>query len=213
MIGSSKTIRRDLETIAELTPEGARVLDVGCGEGELLELLTQRRNARAHGLELSQAGVNASVARGLSVVQGDADRDLAFYPNDAFDLVVLSQTIQATRQPRHVLSELLRIGRRVIVSFPNFAHWRISLSLLAKGRMPRTRTLPFSWYDTPNIHQCTLTDFLEMTKELGVRVDRIVPFADGKPYPGLANAPAIANVFADEILLLLSRADEPPITA
>lgn len=200
-----KTIRRDLEIIAELTPEGARVLDVGCGEGELLELLSARRKARAHGLELSQAGVNASVARGLSVVQGDADRDLAFYPDDAFDLVVLSQTIQATRQPKRVLGELLRIGRQVIVSFPNFAHWRICVGLLATGRMPRSPSLPFSWYDTPNIHQCTLKDFLEMTEELGVRVDKLVPFAGGKPYPGLANAPAIANLFADEILLLISR--------
>src|SRR5262249_45178520 len=148
------SVRRDLEIIAELTPEGARVLDVGCGEGELLQLLSARRKARAHGLELSQAGVNASVARGLSVVQGDAARDLAFYPDDAFDLVVLSQTIQATHRPKRVLGELLRIGKQVIVSFPNFAHWRIRLGLLAGGRMPRSPSLPFAWYDTPNIHQC-----------------------------------------------------------
>ena len=203
--------RLDLEIIAELTPEGARVLDVGCGEGELLELLTQRRNARAHGLEISQAGVNASVARGLSVVQGDADKDLAFYPDDGFDLVVLSRTIQATRNPRHVLEELLRIGKRVIVSFPNFAHWRLSLTLIATGRMPRTQALPYSWYDTPNIHQCTLKDVLDLAHIIGARVDRVVPFSRGAPKPGLANAPWLANVLADEVLIVISRKDAPPL--
>jgi methionine biosynthesis protein MetW len=211
VIKSADAQRLDLEIIAELTPEGARVLDVGCGEGELLELLTQRRNARAHGLEISQAGVNASVARGLSVVQGDADKDLAFYPDDGFDLVVLSRTIQATRNPRHVLEELLRIGKRVIVSFPNFAHWRLSLTLIATGRMPRTQALPYSWYDTPNIHQCTLKDVLDLAHIIGARVDRVVPFSRGAPKPGLANAPWLANVLADEVLIVISRKDAPPL--
>lgn len=211
MIKSADAQRLDLEIIAELTPEGARVLDVGCGEGELLELLTQRRNARAHGMEISQAGVNASVARGLSVVQGDADRDLAFYPDDGFDLVVLSRTIQATRNPRHVLEELLRIGKRVIVSFPNFAHWRLSLMLFTTGRMPRTQALPYSWYDTPNIHQCTLKDVLDLAKDLNVRVDRVVPFVGGAPKPALANAPWVANILADEVLIVISRNDAPPL--
>lgn len=207
MIKSADAQRLDLEIIAELTPEGARVLDVGCGEGELLELLTARRKARAYGLEISQAGVNASVARGLSVVQGDADRDLAFYPDDGFDLVVLSRTIQATRNPRHVLEELLRIGKRVIVSFPNFAHWRLSLALFTTGRMPRTDALPYNWYDTPNIHQCTLKDILDLAQDLNVRVDRVVPFVGGEPRPGLANAPWVANILADEVLIVISRND------
>lgn len=160
----SALLRPDLAAIAALVPARARVLDVGCGEGDLLEHLAMEKQADGRGIELSQQNVNACVARGLSVVQGDADTDLADYPSAVFDYAILSQTIQATHAPHTVLAHLLRIGRRTIVSFPNFGHWRIRLSLLAKGRMPRTAALGFSWYDTPNIHLCTIADFITLAR-------------------------------------------------
>ena len=147
--GSSRV---DLLVVAQMIDAGAKVLDVGCGDGELLRLLAETRGVDGRGIELSREGVNESVAKGLAVVQGDADTDLAEYPDDAFDYVILSQTLQATRNPRRVLEHMLRIGRRAVVSFPNFGHWQIRLQLLFGGHMPQTDNLPYSWYDTPNIH-------------------------------------------------------------
>ncbi|MEZ5648207.1 MAG: methionine biosynthesis protein MetW [Alphaproteobacteria bacterium] len=164
-------IRVDLGLIAEMIPPRARVLDVGCGDGELLEYLARAKNVDGRGIELSQKGVNQCVARGLSAVQGDADDDLKDYPSDAFDFAILSQTLQATWDPKGVLSNLVRIGRHAIVSFPNFGYWRVRVDLLLNGRMPRTRQLPDAWYTTPNIHLCTFTDFFELCHEVGVIVE------------------------------------------
>lgn len=152
MVDHTKSLRPDLQLISDMVTPGTRVLDVGCGEGELLEHLAQEKNADARGVELSQKGVNSCVARGLSVVQGDADTDLVNYPDGAFDLAILSKTLQATRQPDQVLRQLLRIADKAIVSIPNFGHWRVRLSLMATGRMPMTSTLDVPWYQTPNIH-------------------------------------------------------------
>jgi methionine biosynthesis protein MetW len=147
------------------------VLDVGCGDGDLMAALRDGRGVDARGLELDPANVAAAVARGLSVVQGDADADLPAYPDGAFDYAILSQTLQTTRAPHLVLDHLLRIGTRAFVSFPNFAHWRVRLSLLWGGRMPVTRTLPQSWYDTPNIHHTTVDDFRAFVAARGVAVE------------------------------------------
>jgi methionine biosynthesis protein MetW len=177
-------LRPDLATIAELVPEAARVLDVGCGDGVLLEYLSTTKHVDGRGLELSQQKVNASVARGLAVIQGDADTDLGEYPSGVFDLVILSLTIQATRNPKAVLTEMLRIGRRTIVSLPNFGHWRIRFSLLAKGRMPRTKTLDNEWYDTPNIHLCTIADFVDLAGAAGADIEAafaLTPAGTAKP--------------------------------
>lgn len=163
--------RVDYAIIADFVPQGARVLDVGCGDGSLLALLEEKKQVDGRGLELSQDGVNEAVARGLSVVQGDADTDLATYPDGSFDVVILSQTLQATQAPKKVLEELLRIGKRVIVTIPNFGNWRARLHLLVRGRMPVTKSLPYSWYDTPNIHFCTLRDFLTLAEEVGARIE------------------------------------------
>ena len=163
--------RVDLLAVADMVQPGARVLDVGCGDGELLRLL-ETRGVDGRGIELSREGVNQCVAKGLAVIQGDADTDLADYPDDAFDFVILSQTLQATRQPRVVLENLLRIGRRAIVSFPNFGFWKMRLQLLVGGHMPRTENLPASWYDTANIHFCTIKDFVELCDAIDVKMER-----------------------------------------
>lgn len=171
-IGSAARI--DHLVVAEMIVDGSRVLDVGCGDGGLLGLLESTKRIDGRGIELSREGVSRALARGLSVVQGDADTDLADYPDDAFDYVILSQTLQATRRPREVLEHMLRIGRRAVVSFPNFGHWRIRSHLLFKGRMPVTENLPETWFDTPNIHFCTIRDFVALCDEIGARIEKAV---------------------------------------
>jgi methionine biosynthesis protein MetW len=165
-------LRPDLAVIAAAIEAGARVLDVGCGDGALMAALRDGRQVNARGLEIDPGNVAAAMARGLSVVQGDADVDLADYPSGSFDYAILSQTLQTARAPDRVLRELLRIGGRAFVSFPNFAHWRVRLSLLWGGRMPVTRLLPERWYDTPNIHHLTVDDFRAFVAEQGLVVER-----------------------------------------
>src|SRR6201988_4278127 len=162
--------RVDLVVVADMVERGARVLDVGCGDGELLRLLAETRGVDGRGIELSREGVNEGVAKGLAVIQGDADTDLADYPDDAFDYVILSQTLQATRHPRVVLEHMLRIGRHAVVSFPNFGHWTVRLQLLFAGHMPQTDILPYSWYDTPNIHHCTIKDFVQLCTTIDMKM-------------------------------------------
>jgi methionine biosynthesis protein MetW len=164
------SLRPELAAIADMIRPGTRVLDVGCGDGELLDHLVRAKGVDGRGIEISQQNVNACVARGLSVVQGDADTDLAEYPAGVFDVVILSQTIQATEKPAKVLTDMLRIGRRVAVSLPNFGYWKVRASLLAFGKMPRTRTLDYTWYDTPNIHLCSLSDFVDLTQAVGATI-------------------------------------------
>jgi methionine biosynthesis protein MetW len=196
-------LRGDLRLIADMVEPGARVLDIGCGDGALLAWLAREKGVDGRGMELSQSGVNACVSHGLSVIQGDADRDLDDYPSDAFDYAILSQTLQATRNPRTVLENLVRIGRRAIVSFPNFGHWRIRLALLARGRMPVTPLLAHVWYDTPNIHLCTIRDFLALAAETGVVIERALTLdRAGRP---LAMSPGLANLLAEQALFVLRR--------
>lgn len=164
-------LRPDLAVIAAHVPQGARVLDVGCGDGALLATLRDSRAVDARGIEIDAALVERCVARGLSVVQGDADRDLTFYPDGAFDIAILSQTLQTAARPDHMLAELLRVGQRAFVSFPNFAYWRMRWALLSTGRMPVTRHLPVSWYETDNIHHVTVCDFEQLAQHLGIRIE------------------------------------------
>jgi len=201
---ASGELRRDLRLIAEMIEPGSRVLDIGCGDGALLAYLAREKGVDARGMELSQSGVNACVRHGLSVIQGDADHDLDAFPADAFDVAVLSQTLQATRRPRHVVEELVRIGKRAIVSFPNFGFWRIRLSLLSRGRMPMSEILHNPWYDTPNIHLCTIRDFVALCDELGTRIERSVTLdRHGKPLSLRARG-GLANLFAEQGMFVLS---------
>lgn len=164
-------LRPDLAIIANHVEPGSRVIDVGCGDGTLMAALRDQRGVDARGLELDPANVAAAVARGLSVVQGDANVDLAEYPEGTFDYAILSQTLQTTMRPDLVIEQLLRIGRRAFVSFPNFAHWGVRLRLLWGGRMPVTRLLPVAWYETPNIHHVTVDDFRSLVRERGIMVE------------------------------------------
>jgi len=204
-IRAADTSRVDLLLIAEMVSSGARVLDVGCGDGTLLRLLSEKRGVDGRGIELSQAGVNSCVAQGLSVIQGDADTDLVHYPDLAFDFAILSQTLQATYSPRHVLEQLLRIGKRAVVSFPNFGHWRVRGQLLFGGQMPLTDNLPDHWYDTPNIHLCTIKDFRGLCKDVGARVERAVALNAYGRKLGVSMPAFAQNLFGEQAVFLLSR--------
>ena len=202
---ASDTSRVDLLLIAEMVTPGTRVLDVGCGDGTLLRLLAEKRGVDGRGIELSQAGVNSCVAQGLAVIQGDADTDLVYYPDLAFDYAILSQTIQATYSPRDVLKQLLRIGRRAVVSFPNFGHWRVRTGLMFGGKMPTTDNLPNRWYDTPNIHLCTIKDFLDLCKDVGTKVERAHALNAYGSKMGVSMPLFMQNLFGEQAVFLLSR--------
>lgn len=197
--------RVDLQVVAGYIRPGAKVLDVGCGDGELLDLLRTEKNVDGRGVEIFQRGVNASVARGLSVIQGDADTDLVHYPDKSFDYVVLSQTLQATRNPKVVLTHLLRIGERAIVSFPNFGYWKMRVYLLFRGRMPVTRELPFAWYDTPNIHFCTIRDFVNLCDEVGATVEEAAALNGSGQKIGLSLPWWFWNLFGQQAVFVLRR--------
>jgi methionine biosynthesis protein MetW len=200
-------VRGDLRLIAEMVAPGSRVLDIGCGDGALLAHLARAKQVDGRGMERSQSGVNACVSHGLPVIQGDADGDLDTYPSDAFDYAILSQTLQATRNPRLVIGNLVRIGRRAIVSFPNFGHWRIRAHLLFNGRMPITALLNHAWYDTPNIHFCTIKDFVALCTELGITIERSLTLDHaGRPF-ALDAGGGLANLLAEQGLFLLRRRD------
>ena len=193
-------LRPDLAVIADHVAPGSRVLDVGCGDGLLLQALRDERRCKVNGMEIDPGDVAACVGKGLSVIQGDADKDLAFYPDGAFDYAILSQTLQTTMRPDQVMEELLRIGRRAFVSFPNFAHWRVRLSLLWGGRMPVTRLLPVPWYATPNIHHLTVADFHDFVKERGIKVEQAWYLSGDRP-----RGAGVANFRAEHAIFLLSR--------
>lgn len=200
MNAANTKLRPDLAIIARHVAADSRALDVGCGDGELMAFLAREKGVIARGLEIDGALVAKAVARGLSVVQGDADRDLAEYPDDAFDYAILSQTLQTAARPDLVLDELLRVGEQVFVSFPNFAFWKMRLALLFKGQMPVVRHLPVSWYETQNIHHLTVEDFRQLLQEKGVRVRGSWFFAGDKQIGA-----AKANLRAEHAVFQLSR--------
>ncbi len=201
----AKNMRLDLRLIAEMIAPGARVLDIGCGDGALIDHLTRQKRCDARGMEIDMAEATEAVAAGLPVIQGDADTDLEFYPNGAFDYVVLSRTLQAVEKPRYVLSQMLRIGRHAVVSFPNFGHWQLRWRLLLDGRMPDTETWDSPWYATPNIHPCTIRDFFELCALEDYVVERWLAVDDKGLRSPWKRSPWLANLFGEQALFLLKR--------
>ncbi len=197
--------RPDFPVLAHMILPGARVLDIGCGDGDLLHFLQRERSIDGRGMELSQDGVNASVSRGLSVVQGDADADLIDYPDGAFDVVILSQSLQVLHYPRLVLEQMLRIGSQAIVSFPNFGYWRVRWDLLLRGRMPITSDLPVPWYDTVNIHLCTILDFMELCEEMKLNIEQGLTLDRKGNAKAIGKAPGRANLFGEQGVFLLEK--------
>jgi methionine biosynthesis protein MetW len=187
--------RRDYAIIGDIVEPGTKVLDLGCGGGELLQWLAENKGVEARGVEISGEKVRRAISRGVSAYQGDIDQGLADYPEQAFDYVILSQTLQETRHPRQVLAEMLRVGRRAIVAFPNFGHWRMRLSMLASGRAPRTKLFPYEWYESPNIHFLTVHDFEALAAAEGLTVERRYFLAGRRKVTLLPNLLAEVAVF------------------
>jgi len=197
-------LRADQRFIADLVPQGARVLDLGCGDGTLLARLREERGAIVRGVEIDLGNIARCVERDVPVYQGDLDAGLADVPDDRFDVVILSQTLQVVKRPRLVLTEMLRVGRRSVVSFPNFGHWRVRAALALRGRMPVSEAIPYSWYDTPNIHHTTLTDFRDFCADCGAVIEQEIAFVGGEHgRPRVVRwAP---NLRADEAVIVLRR--------
>jgi len=201
-----KSMRVDLALIAAMIAPRTRVLDIGCSDGTLIEHLFRTKKCDARGLELDMAAVTQAVTHGLPVMQGDADTDLATYPDGAFDYVVLSRTLQAVEQPREVLRQMLRISTHAIVSFPNFGHWSLRLQLLLNGRMPMTKTWSRMWFETPNIHPCTIKDFFTLCETDGYIVEEWLAADDEGARAPWRKWPSLANVFGEQGLFLLRKA-------
>ena len=206
-----QSIRKDWDLIESLIRDNSRVLDIGCGEGDLIQQLKKNLSAKVHGIEKNQELALNAIAKGLNVTHGDAEKDLSQYSNQSFDYVILSQTLQAMVEPKKILSELLRVGSKAIVSFPNFGHWKIRLQLLLKGRMPITEGLPYSWYDTPNIHFFTLKDFQNLCNEMNIVIENSIGLTSkGKQFP-IDGSLLSANIITSEAIFLLSYKDFEPI--
>jgi methionine biosynthesis protein MetW len=201
----AKNMRVDLRLIAEMIAPGTRVLDIGCGEGTLIEHLYRTKGCDARGIEIDMAEVTRAVVHGLPVMQGDADADLAQYPDGAFDYVVLSRTLQAVERPREVLAQMLRIGTRALVSFPNFGHWQVRWQLLWSGRMPMTSVWARPWHETPNIHPCTIRDFFVLCAEEGYVVEKWLAVDEAGQRSPWRRAAAMANLFGEQALFQLRR--------
>ncbi|HML16537.1 MAG TPA: methionine biosynthesis protein MetW [Bryobacteraceae bacterium] len=195
--------RSDYAIIGELVEPGTRVLDLGCGEGELLAWLKENKNVDGRGVELTGAKVRKAIARGVSVYQGDLESALDDYPEHAFDYVILSQTLQETRDPLRVLRSMLRIGRRAVVAFPNFGHWTMRFSHLWSGRAPRTKLFPHEWYDSPNIHFLTVLDFEALAHKENWHVERRIFLS------GHRQVRFLPNLTAENAVFLFSRAESP----
>lgn len=195
--------RTDLELITSLVDKEARILDVGCGNGELLKSLKNKKNVKGQGLELKQERVNKCVAKGLSAIQGNADSDLSLYPDQSFDCVILSQTIQATNNPKNILIELIRIGKKAIISIPNFGYWKVRLGFATYGKMPITEKLSNNWYDTPNIHLCSILDFVDLCRELNIKIEKTIVLNSNniRSFNGAPNS--WSNFFGEEAIFLI----------
>ncbi len=202
----AKNMRLDLRLIAEMIPARTKVLDIGSGDGSLIDHLFRTKGCDARGIEIDMAEVTHAVAHGLPVMQGDADSDLAQYPDGAFDYVVLSRTLQAVERPREVLRQMLRIGRHALVSFPNFGHWLVRMQLLWSGRMPMTSVWAKPWHETPNIHPCTIRDFFVLCAEEGYVVEKWLAVDEAGQRSPWRRSEGLANLFGEQALFQLRKA-------
>ena len=205
------SIRKDWKLIETLIEENRSILDIGCGDGMLMDQLERNLNAITHGIEIDKDLAAKAIAKGFNVIQGDAEIDLSQYSNHSFDYVILSQTLQAMMKPKEIVSELLRIGSKAIVSFPNFGHWKIRFQLLVSGRMPVTESLPYTWYDTPNIHFFTIKDFLKLCNDMNIVVEKSIGLtSQGKQFDINESLTGV-NLFTHEAIFLLSYKNYEPI--
>ena len=210
-MNSIKSIRKDWDLIESLISEKSRILDVGCGEGDLIQQFKENLKANVHGIEKSQDLAIKGIARGLNITHGDAEKDLFQYANQSFDYVILSQTLQAMMDPKKILIELLRVGSKAIVSFPNFGHWKIRLQLLLWGKMPITEGLPYSWYDTPNIHFFTLKDFENLCNKMNIVIEKSIGLTNKGKQFSINGSILPANIITHEAIFLLSYKNFEPI--
>ena len=197
-------MKKEFKVIASLLPDNVRVLDVGCGDGSLMDLLIKEKNIKARGLEINKENIKKCISKGLSVIEGNAETELHQFPDQSFDFAVLSQTLQAFYSPENVLKDLLRIGKSVIVSIPNFGYWKVRTSLLVFGSMPVTKTLPDTWYNTPNLHLCTIKDLFKFCLEKNINMDKIVGINKNKTSEIKKSNLELKNLFSELGIFLLS---------
>ena len=197
-------MKKEFKVIAELLPKNVRVLDVGCGDGSLMDLIIKEKNIEARGLEIKEEHVKKCIYKGLSVIEGNAETELHQFPDQSFDYVVLSQTLQAFYNPEKVLKELLRVGKSAIVSIPNFGYWKVRTSLLIFGKMPVTKTLPYNWHNTPNLHMCTIKDMFNFCNEKNIKIDKILGINEDKTSQIKRSNLEIKNLFSKIGIFLLS---------
>lgn len=205
-------LRIDQKIVADLVTTNAKVIDIGCGEGELLAHLVETKNINAHGLEIESERVAKAVAQELSVIQGDADTDLVYYPDHGFDIAILALTLQITKHPKDVLIEIMRIAKRAIVVIPNFGHLRNRLYITYRGRMPVNKSLSYEWYDTPNIHFCTIKDFISLAEEIGCTIEKKIYIMGNTHHPFVGYGSFNANLFGDQGIFVLSKKLDKPAT-
>ena len=201
-------MKLEYKIISDIIEENSRVLDVGCDDGILMEFLKQNKNVDIRGIEISKEKVQTCISKGLTVIEGNAEFDLKQFPNKSFDYVVLGQTLQAFINPEVVIKELLRVGKKAIVTIPNFGHWKVRLNLLIKGTMPMTKTLPNEWYNTPNIHMCTIKDFFRFSEIINFKIFKSLALIN-KKVSNINNSNLLAkNLFSELGIFLIEKSDE-----
>ena len=201
---TTKAFNFNYKIVCNLIPEKSRVLDLGCGDGKLLKILKNEKNISGLGVEINQNYVLEALQKGLSIVQGDLDMGLKEFQDNSFDFAILNQTLQSTKNPEFVIYEMLRVAKRCVVSFPNFAYWKVRFYLFFKGKMPKSKVLPYEWYNTPNVHLLTISDFFEFCLKRNIKIEKSVYLTKRKSRSGFLIR-NIANFFSEEVVFVISK--------